>query len=82
MRQRSIKGPDFLAFLANLRERSPLPLAIILDNCSVHKTHRVREYMAANDMEPLFLRPYSPQFNGIELLWARSKPVTKKIMTE
>ena len=41
----------------------------MLDNASWHKVKTLRWH----DFEPLFLPPYSPDFNPIERLWLRLK---------
>ncbi len=52
------------------------PTVLVLDNASIHKAHLVRECQAAwaaRGLTLLFLPPYSPELNKIELLWHRCK---------
>ena len=52
------------------------PTVLVLDNASIHKAHVVRachEAWAAQGLTLLFLPPYSPELNHIELLWHRCK---------
>lgn len=51
---------------------------LLLDNSSVHKSKLVREVLAECGITTLFLPPYSPDFNPIELFWAYMK---KKLRT-
>ena len=45
----------------------------MLDNCSVHHAKSVKSLAAALEIELIFLRPYSPQHNAIELFWSQVK---------
>ena len=52
------------------------PTVLVLDNASIHKAHVVqarRAEWAARGLALLFLPPYSPELNRIELLWHRCK---------
>jgi len=52
------------------------PTVLVLDNASIHKAHLVRDCQAgwaARGLTLLFLPPYSPELNKIELLWHRCK---------
>ena len=51
---------------------------VILDNSSVHKSKLVLETFAECGIKCLFLPPYSPDFNPIELLWAWLKGHLRK----
>jgi len=46
-----------------------VPITIVLDNAGYNKAPEVTEYAAANDINLLFLPPYSPNLNLIERLW-------------
>ena len=52
---------------------------IILDNSSVHKSKLVADVLAELKINVLFLPPYSPDFNPIELLWAFIKSILRKL---
>jgi hypothetical protein len=48
------------------------PTVLVLDNASIHKAHLVKAQMAAwaaAGLRLLFLPPYSPELNRIEILW-------------
>ena len=52
------------------------PAVLVLDNASIHKAHAVHARhaeWAAHGLTLLFLPPYSPELNKIELLWHRCK---------
>jgi len=52
------------------------PTVLVLDNASIHRAHLVRQQQgawAARGLTLLFLPPYSPELNKIELLWHRCK---------
>ena len=79
-RPKSIKGVDFLAFLKMLKELSPDPMTLLLDNASVHRMKTVGAFADANDMHLVYNVPYSPWLNGIEEYWGAAKIGFKKKM--
>jgi transposase len=46
---------------------------VILDNLSAHKSAEARRLIEARGAQLLFLPPYSPDFNPIELCWSKVK---------
>jgi transposase len=52
---------------------------LLLDNCSVHRSKLVIDTLKECGIKYLFLPPYSPDFNPIELLWTNIKSVLRKI---
>jgi transposase len=54
---------------ANMNENDIL----ILDNLSVHKVASVRDFVSHSKFKMMFLPPYSPDFNPIEMLWSKVK---------
>ncbi len=46
---------------------------VILDNLSAHKVAGAREHIQAAGAELVYLPPYSPDFNPIELAWSKFK---------
>lgn len=64
-------GDIFMAYL----EQILVPVlrkgdVVILDNLSVHKVSPVRKCLEQVGVELVFLPPYSPDLNPIELYWA------------
>ena len=77
---KSMKGPDFIEFLTQLKAKTPHPFAILLDNASIHKTVAVKKFCNENEIEMMFNVPYTPWFNGIEEVWAMAKRHFKREM--
>lgn len=46
---------------------------VVWDNLAVHKTRSVRELFAEAGVELMFLPPYSPDLNPIEMCWSKLK---------
>jgi len=47
-------------------ERHPRSV-IVMDNCRIHKTKLVTDVLSSFDVKVIYLPPYSPDFNPIEL---------------
>ena len=73
LRAKSIKSEDFLTFLVMLKEKTPGKCTLLLDNASIHRTHKVQEYADANDIRIVYNVAYSPWLNGIEEYWGFAK---------
>jgi len=52
---------------------------LLLDNSSVHTSKLVLDTLSECGIKYLFLPPYSPDFNPIELLWAFMKSILRKL---
>jgi transposase len=52
---------------------------VILDNLSYHKVKGVFDPIYEKGATVLFLPPYSPDFNPIELSWSKMKSILRKI---
>ena len=46
---------------------------VVWDNLAVHKTRAVQELFAQAEVKLLFLPPYSPDLNPIEMCWSKLK---------
>jgi transposase len=73
-----LDGPmDGEMFLAYVREELGPSLQagdlVVCDNLSCHRVPGVREALAAHGAELLYLPPYSPDFNPIELAFSKLK---------
>ena len=53
---------------------------VVMDNLSAHKVSGVRELIQAAGAELLYLPPYSPDLNPIELAWAKLKPECRNLI--
>ena len=68
----------FEAFVEQVLTRKLRPGDIVvLDNLGAHKPGRVRELVEARGARLLYLPPYSPDLNPIELCWAKLKAALK-----
>ena len=52
---------------------------VIMDNLSSHKRGRTRELIEAVGATLLFLPPYSPDFNPIEMIFAKIKQLLRSL---
>ena len=52
---------------------------LLLDNSSVHKSKLAIATLNECNIKYLFLPPYSPDLNPIELLWSYMKSILKKL---
>jgi transposase len=74
----AINGARFLAYV----EQALVPTlrpgdVVVLDNLSAHKVKGVREAIAAAGASLLYLPPYSPDLNPIELAFAKLKALLR-----
>lgn len=51
---------------------------LIMDNCSSHNNKDVIKLLEQNKVNYIFLSPYSPEYNPIELAWSKVKHYAKK----
>ena len=52
---------------------------VVLDRSSVHTSKLVADTFEEYGIQYLFLPPYSPDFNPIELLWSKVKAILRKL---
>ncbi len=72
-------GPAFVAYIRELLVPTLTPgQTLILDNLAVHKRAAVRRLIEACGCRPLFLPPYSPDYNPIELAFAKLKAALRR----
>lgn len=70
----AVNGDVFEAFVEQvLAPELRVGDVVILDNLSSHKRQRVRELIEAAGASLVFLPPYSPDLNPIELIFAKVK---------
>jgi transposase len=51
---------------------------VVLDDVGAHRTERVRELIRAAGASVLYLPPYSPDMNPIELCWSKLKGLLRE----
>jgi len=74
----SMKTDDFFTFI----QEDLLPLlkphhVLILDNLCIHKHPKILHLLESAEVTVLFLPPYSPEFNPIEMLWSKVKSMLR-----
>lgn len=52
-------------------------LFILLDKCSIHRSHFVVDVIKKRGYKPLFIPPYSPFLNPIEERWPKIKKLIR-----
>ena len=73
-------GRVFLTYLENFLVPQLWPGAVvIMDNLGAHKVKGVREQIEAAGARLLYLSPYSPDFNPIEMAWSKLKNFLRKV---
>ena len=75
----ALDGERFTDFVVNrLVPRLAKGDVVIMDNASIHKVAGVREAIEAVGAKLVYLPPYSPDLNPIELVWSLLKQHLKK----
>jgi transposase len=52
---------------------------VVLDNLSSHKVPGVRESIESTGAQAIYLPPYSPDLNPIELCWSKLKDILRRV---
>lgn len=74
------KKENFMKFLEKIREKNPFGrIVVILDNFRTHHAILVQEKAKKLNILLLFLPPYSPDLNPIELVWKSIKRAVSSI---
>jgi transposase len=67
-------GDRFMAFLEQVLGPELVPGdLVIMDNAGAHKDARIRPFLESLGAKPVYLPPYSPELNPIELAWSKLK---------
>lgn len=53
---------------------------VVMDNMRTHHIKAVEELLRKNGTLPLYLPPYSPDLNPIEMMWFKMKAILRKWM--
>jgi transposase len=76
----AVDGDVFAAFVREVLIPQLRPGDIVvMDNLSSHKAVRVREWIEACDAQALYLPAYSPDFNPIEMIFAKIKQLLRSL---
>jgi len=76
---RAINGVWFEAYVEQVLAPSLSPGdVVVMDNLGSHKSRRVRDVIESAGATLIFLPPYSPDFNPIEMAFAKIKALLKK----
>ncbi len=51
---------------------------LIMDNLSSHKSAKVKKILKKKEVDIIFLPPYSPEMNPIEMTWSKLKTYLRK----
>jgi transposase len=54
---------------------------VIMDNLRCHKVQGVKEAVESVGAFVMYLPPYSPDFNPIEMMWSKIKAILRKLKT-
>jgi transposase len=74
----SMTGAAFEAYVTHVLAPTLQPGDIVvLDNLGAHKRVQARQAIEARGARIEFLSPYSPDYNPIELCWAKVKPALR-----
>ena len=75
----AINGEAFLLYLDKFLLPKLWPGAVVvMDNLGAHKLKAVRAKIEAKGARLVYLPPYSPDFNPIELAWSKLKSFLRK----
>lgn len=76
----AMNGPAFLAYVEQVLAPTLIPGDIVvMDNLPAHKLAGVRATIEAVGAQVLYLPPYSPDFNPIEMAFSKLKAFLKKV---
>ncbi|PYE55473.1 transposase [Deinococcus yavapaiensis KR-236] len=70
----AIRAVQVVAFLEHLLFFVPGPITVILDRAGIHRAKVVQAFVVAQPrLRVVYLPPYAPELNPVELLWAYVK---------
>ena len=73
-----LSAPQFKVFLEQLRAMNPFDnMILMMDNLGLHRSNHTIERMDELGFRYAWCPRYSPQYNGIEEVWAMSKRYIK-----
>src|ERR1700712_1842164 len=75
-RRPTVRGDDVRFFDELTAQHHTVPRIVVLDNASIHKGGQIevrRKEWVAQSLFLYYLPPYSPELNGIEMVWKQAK---------
>ena len=70
----AIRSADVVRFLTHLLNQVTGDVVVVLDNAGIHRAKAVQAFVQGHDrLSLVFLPPYAPELNPIELVWAYVK---------
>jgi len=76
----ALNGDTFRVYVTKILAPSLQPGDIVvMDNLSSHKVSGIVEAIEAVGASVMFLPPYSPDLNPIELMWSKIKAILRKL---
>lgn len=77
--QGSLNGQNFLNYIQNtLVPTLKKGDIVVMDNLSCHKVKGIKEAIESVGASVLYLPPYSPDLNPIEMMWSKIKSLLRK----
>ena len=81
--QGSLNGKNFLSYVKNtLIPTLKKGDIVVMDNLSCHKVKGIKEAIEEAGASVLYLPPYSPDFNPIEMMWSKIKSLLRNWKTD
>lgn len=75
----AMNGAAFLAYVEQVLAPTLTPGdVVVMDNLPAHKLEAIRQAIEATGADLVFLPPYSPDFNPIEMAFSKIKALLKK----
>lgn len=76
----AMNGSMFLDYIQNeLVPSLHVGDLVIMDNLRCHKIKGIKEAIQQTGAQLLYLPPYSPDFNPIEMMWSKLKAILRKV---
>ena len=70
----AIRSMDVIGFFQHLLRHIQGDIVVVLDNAGIHRAKAVQAFVASHERFSLvYLPPYAPELNPIELVWAYVK---------
>ncbi|MBZ9753641.1 transposase [Deinococcus sp. HMF7604] len=76
----SVNGDVFVTYIQQILALTRRPgQVVVMDNLGAHRRAAVRVLIEAHGAELIFLPPYSPDLNPIELMFSKLKAVVRRL---